>query len=112
MGVCATPASRSTSLPTKGKGAKASNPRWSDEKDVTRMLAVIIALKPEFLHRSDTLTRQQLDAKDYKPFWVRAAELFNDPNFMPSLIPDPEGRDLQMSAEPSGHQTDANTLET
>jgi len=111
MGVCATPASRSTSLPTKARARRRQTLDGRTERTYLNARGDY-RVEARFFHRSDIPTRHQLDAKDYKPFWVRAAELFNDPNFMPSLVPSPGGRDLQMSAVPSGHQMDANTLET
>ena len=65
-----------------------------------------------FAARDQGLTRRQKCAKDTKPFWARAAVLFNDPTFSTVLFDDPEGHDLSpLSGAYSGHRTDSSQLE-
>lgn len=45
------------------------------------MMTVLMNEPDEFAAKDQPLTREQLDLKDYKPFWTTKAVLFNDPNF-------------------------------
>ena len=91
----------------------APNPRWNAVKDVTRMMSAIVANKDLFLHRHRNCQRRENDSGDTPSVqcWTSVAVNFNDPNFIASVHADPDGRDLGMSADRTGHQTTSGEIE-
>jgi hypothetical protein len=77
------------------------------------MMAVIAHHKTDFLNRYLDSSRRQKDSGDTNAVqcWTTMAITFNDPNFIAGLHEDEDGRDLGMSAEPTGHQTDSGEFE-
>jgi len=76
------------------------------------MMGAIVHYKDEFLIRDRTKTRREVDGGEFKGFWIKVAMLFNDKNFAPKIESDQSGHKVDMSDEPTGHKTDATTMET
>lgn len=68
----------------------------------------------KFAAKDQPLTREQLDRRDYKPFWTTKTVLLNDPNFATIIFKDPYGHYSEdyFSAQYTGHVTDSGSLET
>ena len=92
--------------------SNAPNPRWNAIKGVTRFMACIVKNKEAFLNRDIDSSRRQKDSGDTPPVqcWTKIACDFNDPTVLVSVYPDPDGRDLGMSAERTSHQTTSDEL--